>query len=84
MEFSSIIKQKLAELPKDPGVYFMKDAKGQIIYVGKAKVLKNRVSSYFQKGDHSYKTRVLVSEIVDFDIMLCQSEKAATDNRVDF
>lgn len=77
MELSSLLQQKLQELPKDPGVYFMKDAKGQIIYVGKAKILKNRVSSYFQKADHSHKTRSLVAEIVDFDIMLCNSEKEA-------
>ena len=77
MELSAHLKQKLLELPKVPGVYFMKDAKGQIIYVGKAKALKNRVLSYFQKSDHTHKTRSLVAEIVDFDIMLCQTEKEA-------
>ena len=71
-----LIKQKLALLPMEPGCYLMKDSQGTIIYVGKAKKLKNRVSSYFM-GVHNYKTTKLVSEIVDFDYIVTHSEKEA-------
>ncbi|MFI3116207.1 MAG: excinuclease ABC subunit UvrC [Clostridia bacterium] len=69
------LKEKIKSLPMHPGVYIMKDSKGEIIYVGKAKHLKNRVSSYFvsNKG-HNFKTSVLVSHIVDFDIIITKSE----------
>ena len=70
------IKQKLSLLPLEPGCYLMKNEEGQIIYVGKAKKLKNRVSSYFN-GVHNYKTTKLVSEIRDFDYIVTQSEKEA-------
>ena len=58
------IKDKLSLLPMQPGCYLMKDKDGTVIYVGKAKKLKNRVSSYFA-GSHNYKTTKLVQEIVD-------------------
>ena len=61
-----MIKDKLSLLPLLPGCYLMKDKNGDVIYVGKAKKLKNRVSSYFV-GAHNYKTTKLVQEIVDFD-----------------
>ncbi len=70
------IKQKLSLLPMQPGCYLMKDGEGTVIYVGKAKKLKNRVSSYFN-GVHNYKTTRLVSEIVDFDYIVTASEKEA-------
>ena len=70
------LKQKLETLPIKPGSYQMKDRNGTIIYVGKAKNLKNRVNSYF-KGSHDYKTTKLVSEIVDFDYIVTASEKEA-------
>lgn len=70
------IKNKLALLPLEPGCYLMKDKEGTVIYVGKAKKLKNRVSSYFN-GVHNYKTTKLVSEIVDFEYIVTQSEKEA-------
>lgn len=73
---TTLIKQKLALLPLEPGCYLMKDSEGTIIYVGKAKKLKNRVSSYFM-GVHNYKTTKLVSEIVDFDYIVTHSEKEA-------
>jgi excinuclease ABC subunit C len=63
------IKQKLALLPDKPGCYIMKNAEGTIIYVGKAKVLKNRVRSYFT-GGHNIKTQILVSEIADFEYIM--------------
>ncbi|WP_100374677.1 excinuclease ABC subunit UvrC [Bacillus sp. FJAT-45037] len=65
----SQLKDKLAILPDQPGCYLMKDRQGTIIYVGKAKVLKNRVRSYFT-GSHDTKTQRLVSEIVDFEYIM--------------
>lgn len=67
---------KLKTLPLEPGCYLMKDKNGAIIYVGKAKVLKNRVNSYFV-GAHNYKTTKLVSNISDFDYIVTASEKEA-------
>ena len=57
------IKDKLSLLPMQPGCYLMKDKDGTVIYVGKAKKLKNRVSSYFA-GSHNYKTTKLVQESI--------------------
>lgn len=71
------LQEKISHLPKSPGVYFMKDNKGTIIYVGKAKSLKPRVSSYFQNTNHSMKTRALVSEIADFDLLITKTEVEA-------
>lgn len=70
------IKEKLSQLPMMPGCYLMKDKNGVIIYVGKAKKLKNRVSSYFNKV-HEYKTEQLVKHIYDFEYIICNSEKEA-------
>lgn len=67
------IKKKLALVPNQPGCYLMKNKDGVIIYVGKAKNLKNRVSSYF-RGNHTGKTAKLVSEIVDFEYVVVSSE----------
>lgn len=67
--YREVIKQKLALLPDQPGCYIMKNAEGTIIYVGKAKVLKNRVRSYFT-GGHNIKTQMLVSEITDFEYIM--------------
>ena len=66
------IKEKLVVLPDQPGCYLMKDEQGTIIYVGKAKVLKNRVRSYFT-GSHDGKTLRLVNEIVDFEYIVTSS-----------
>jgi excinuclease ABC subunit C len=69
------LQRKLADLPKEPGVYFHKDASGEIIYVGKAAVLRNRVRQYFQKSRaRDPKTEALVEEIVDTDWMVVESE----------
>ncbi len=68
------IKLKLELLPDQPGCYLMKDINGTIIYVGKAKNLKNRVRSYFH-GAHNAKTTKLVSEIDNFDYIICASNK---------
>ena len=72
------IAEKLSVLPYSPGVYLMKNAAGSIIYVGKSKCLKNRVSSYFQAPEHlNVKTRKLVSNIVDFETIVTGSEAEA-------
>ena len=69
------VKAKLEELPKGPGVYFHKNAEGEIIYVGKAAVLRNRVRQYFQKSrTRDVKTDVLVVEIADIDWVEVESE----------
>ncbi|MDQ1912132.1 excinuclease ABC subunit UvrC [Paenibacillus sp. GD4] len=70
------IRHKLALLPEKPGCYLMKNREGTIIYVGKAKVLRNRVRSYFT-GSHSAKTQVLVGEIVDFEYIVTGSNMEA-------
>ncbi|QCR33180.1 excinuclease ABC subunit UvrC [Lysinibacillus sp. SGAir0095] len=70
------IQNKLAILPEEPGCYLMKDRQGTIIYVGKAKVLKNRVRSYFT-GSHDGKTQRLVSEIEDFEYIVTSSDLEA-------
>lgn len=70
------IQNKLALLPDLPGCYLMKDRQGTVIYVGKAKVLKNRVRSYFT-GSHDGKTQLLVSEIEDFEYIVTSSDLEA-------
>ncbi|HDT8443607.1 TPA: excinuclease ABC subunit UvrC [Staphylococcus pseudintermedius] len=72
-ETQSRIKQKLGVLPMEPGCYLMKDRQNQVIYVGKAKKLRNRVRSYFT-GAHDTKTTRLVREIVDFEYIVTSSE----------
>ncbi len=71
---SEKINQKVALLPMQPGVYIMKDAQGCVIYVGKAKKLKNRVKSYFDASAKTAKTYALVSNIDDFDYILTNTE----------
>jgi excinuclease ABC subunit C len=70
------LKEKLAVLPEQPGCYLMKDKNGTVIYVGKAKVLKNRVRSYFT-GTHDGKTLRLVNEIADFEYIVTSSDVEA-------
>jgi excinuclease ABC subunit C len=69
------LEQKLAELPKDPGVYFHKNAKGDIIYIGKAASLRSRVRQYFQKSRYrDPKTDVLIAEIADVEWVTVETE----------
>ncbi|MCR5039238.1 MAG: excinuclease ABC subunit UvrC [Bacteroidales bacterium] len=75
-DLPDIVKQKLAALPSKPGVYRYFDKKGELIYVGKAKNLKRRVSSYFNK-EQTGKTRVLVSKIADLEYSIVDSESEA-------
>ena len=69
---NNLIKSKLELLPTSPGCYIHKDKNGTIMYVGKAKNLRNRVRSYF-RGSHDTKTEALVSEIVDFEFIVTES-----------
>jgi len=71
-----MLKKKLSLVPNKPGCYLMKNSDGIIIYIGKAKALKNRLNSYF-RGVHTGKTAKLVSEIVDFEYMVVSSETEA-------
>lgn len=74
MEFDQL-KEKALSLPLSPGVYIMRDKNDQVIYVGKAKKLKNRVSQYFQDtASHTPKTRIMVSKIHHFDVIVAASE----------
>ena len=69
------LKDKALSLPYEPGVYIMRDKTDKVIYVGKAKKLKNRVSQYFQDtGSHTPKTRLMVSKIHHFDVIVAASE----------
>lgn len=73
---NQLLKDKLQALPSSPGCYLMKNDAHAIIYIGKAKNLYKRVNSYFQKA-HSGKTQKMVSEILDFDVIITNSEKEA-------
>ena len=69
------LKEKAHSLPLKPGVYIMQDTKNEVIYVGKAKALKNRVSQYFADlASHTEKTRAMVSQIDHFDVIIADSE----------
>ena len=69
------LKEKAHSLPLKPGVYIMQNAQSEVIYVGKAKALKNRVSQYFANlAAHTEKTRAMVSQIDHFDVIVVQSE----------
>lgn len=69
------LKQKALNLPLSPGVYLMRDKSDRVIYVGKAKKLKNRVSQYFQDtASHSAKTRLMVSKVDRFEVIVARSE----------
>jgi excinuclease ABC subunit C len=73
-----VLSSKLAHLPDKPGVYLFKNAQGEIMYIGKAAVLANRVRSYFQKSaEHSPKTGLLVSQVADLETMVTRSELEA-------
>jgi len=72
------LQSKLDHLPEHPGVYLFRSARGEIIYIGKAAVLADRVRSYFQKGaDHSPKTSLLVGQVADVETMVTRSELEA-------
>ena len=75
---TEIVEEKLKLLPDSPGVYIMKDSSGNVIYVGKAIILKNRVRQYFQsQRNHTPKVRAMVSHVADFETILTHSEVEA-------
>ncbi len=75
---STILSEKLSQLPEEPGVYLMKGERGEILYVGKAKVLKSRVSQYFQSARNlAPRTQLLVSFIRDLDVFITDNETEA-------
>lgn len=75
---TDIVAEKLKQLPESPGVYIMKDATANVIYVGKAVVLKNRVRQYFQSNkNHAAKVRAMVDKIADFETIITASEVEA-------
>ncbi len=69
------LKNKANHLPLEPGVYIMKNSEGEIIYIGKAKALKNRVTQYFGSGNqHTEKVKRMVASVDDFEYIICDSE----------
>jgi excinuclease ABC subunit C len=75
---TDLLQSKLAHLPHSPGVYLFKNEQGEILYIGKAAVLADRVRSYFQKGaDHTPKTGLLVGQVADIETMVTRSELEA-------
>ena len=72
-----MLEEKLKNIPKSAGCYLFKDKKGQIIYVGKAKHLPNRVKSYFSNKNHTSKTKLLVENVSDVDFLTTLDENSA-------
>lgn len=78
ISLSEHLQRTLANLPNQPGVYLMKGKKGEILYIGKARALPDRVRSYFQKGtDASPKTQLMVSQVHDIETIVTKSELEA-------
>lgn len=74
---NKILLEKANTLPLRPGVYIMKNASGSVIYVGKSRKLKNRVSQYFQNSEKNVKTANMVRQVKDFDYYVCDTEMEA-------
>ncbi len=74
---SPALRRKLTDLPTQPGVYLYRDQEGNLLYVGKAKILRNRVKSYFQSKQLDGKTRRLVARIWDLEFVVCETELEA-------
>ena len=77
VEKSPALKRKLGDLPTRPGCYLYRDERGNLLYVGKAKVLRNRVKSYFQQKRLDAKTRRLVARVWDVELIVCETELEA-------
>ena len=71
------LRESVKKITTQPGVYLMRDSSKKVIYVGKAKNLKNRVSQYFQKNSHEGKTKALVANIRSFETIVTASETQA-------
>ena len=79
------LKAKLGQIPKSPGIYFFRNSKGDVIYIGKAKVLRNRVRSYFNKpNEKDVKTQVMVKSITDLEWLVVRSEVEAILTEANF
>ena len=76
-EEKKLLLEKANSMPLSPGVYIMKDREGRIIYVGKSRKLKNRVSQYFQNSEKNLKTARMVAAVRDFEYFLCDTEMEA-------
>ncbi len=76
-ELRESLLDKANSLPLSPGVYIMKNRDGRVVYVGKSRKLKNRVSQYFQNGEKSIKTARMVASVADFEYFLCDTEMEA-------
>ncbi|MBQ6678272.1 MAG: nucleotide excision repair endonuclease, partial [Clostridia bacterium] len=70
------LRKKASSLPRSPGVYIMRDAAGKVIYVGKSRSLRDRVSQYFH-GTHDVKTERMASSVCDFSFITCDTEMEA-------
>ena len=68
------IKEELKKIPNKPGVYIMRDRDNNVLYVGKAVILKNRVKQYFQKNDHIERINQMISKIDHFEYIVTDSE----------
>ncbi|MBQ6527724.1 MAG: GIY-YIG nuclease family protein, partial [Clostridia bacterium] len=77
IDWGENLNLKISMLPDSPGCYLMKDEHQEIIYVGKAVNLKNRVRSYFRDTYHTPKVAAMISHIADFDILLCETNLEA-------
>ena len=77
IDWGEKLEEKIRMLPDSPGCYLMKDDHGEIIYVGKAVNLKNRVRSYFRDTAHTPKVAAMIAHIDDFDILLCETNLEA-------
>ena len=73
----SLLKDKVKSFPKNPGVYFFKNSKNEIIYIGKAKNLKNRVRSYFNKSNQNKKSQIMVSHATQIEYLVVEDEVKA-------
>ncbi|MBO5006579.1 MAG: GIY-YIG nuclease family protein, partial [Clostridia bacterium] len=76
-EYAVRLREKASTLPLRPGVYIMKAKNGTVIYVGKSRALKNRVSQYFHESAKNAKTDAMTANIFDFDYILCDTEMEA-------
>lgn len=79
-EYAERLREKAAALPLSPGVYIMRDTAGKVIYVGKSRAIKNRVSQYFHENSgNGPKTDAMTSRIFDFDYILCDTRNRSAD-----
>ena len=78
------IKERVKNISHNPGVYFFKDKQDQIIYIGKAKNLKKRIYSYFNKSNKNSKNKIMISKAVDIETLIVRNEVEALLTDLDF